>query len=434
MTHRDPLAPRPSRLSKDDSPTTPRSSDLESAALGVINEEKFRAKNQEVALIREERHMYMDCQNLLLDLQSFQALMNDTVATHVSVNKFNKKDLLDIKSRIYEIRDAFASVDFQRRINALKSTMQVAHSELKGHTPHLNGATIMEMVELSDKLLEMQGNCEPSTPAVGDNCSCESEDPGLLSPLLVVYRTLVPKALRKVLVDSGWHRLFALHDDSVANVDMGLNSMGIICALIMTVPFGILSGFNPQVFDELKAAIATCKGTWTDPKTGVKYPITDYGWTFQGIRLEFLCYVSLCIFSSLNAVILSTIYYVFHRGGELDPQKLHGWYRKKGYLIVICCGLCTVLAVGSLFALTKTIYVYFSVSLGPQQPTLYDWWGLDSKNYNISVPFTSPQSGVEIGTTGFFVSDVCSTNSFQFAIPGVFSLIISVFLGLFLVF
>jgi hypothetical protein len=93
-----------------------------------------------------------------------------------------------------------------------------------------------------------------------------------------------------------------------------------------------------------------------------------------------------------------------------------------------------VLAVGSLFALTKTIYVYFSVSLGPQQPTLYDWWGLDSKNYNISVPFTSPQSGVEIGTTGFFVSDVCSTNSLQFAIPGVFSLIMSVFLGLFHVF
>jgi len=112
MTHRDPLAPRPSRLSLDDSPTTPRSSDLESAALGVINEEKFRAKNQEVNLIREERHMLKDCQNLLFDLQSFQALMNDTVATHVSVNKFNKKDLLDIKTRIYEIRDAFASVDF----------------------------------------------------------------------------------------------------------------------------------------------------------------------------------------------------------------------------------------------------------------------------------------------------------------------------------
>ena len=56
--------------------------------------------------------MLKDCQNLLFDLQSFQALMNDTVATHVSVNKFNKKDLLDIKTRIYEIRDAFASVDF----------------------------------------------------------------------------------------------------------------------------------------------------------------------------------------------------------------------------------------------------------------------------------------------------------------------------------
>jgi hypothetical protein len=311
--------------------------------------------------------------------------------------------------------------------------MRVADSELT-ETAHLNGATIMEMVELSDKLLEMQGNCEPSNPTVGENCSCESEDPGFLSPLLVFYRSLVPKAFRKRLVESGWHRLFALHDDSVANVDMGLNSMGIICALIMTVPFGVLSGFNPQVFDELKAAIATCKGTWTDPKTGIKYPITDYGWTFQGIRLEFLAYVSLCIFSSLNAVILSTIYYVFHRGGELDPQKLHGWYRKKGYLIVICCGLCTVLAVGSLFALTKTIYVYYSVSLGPQQPTLAGWWGIDTKDYNISVPFVSPQSGVEIGTTGYFVSDVCSTNSFQFAIPGVASLIISVFLGLFLVF
>lgn len=383
----------------------------------------------------------------IAEFDAFIENMKAVVRANISVANYNSHDLLELKKRVYEVRELFGQIDLARRLRSLRWKMdEVLYDSGTGELKFdASAATIMDAVELADKLLEAQGNCEPVSQTVGG--FAEAPYLSACSPLLYLYRLFVPKTVRQRILDSGWATITTLNEDSLADADMGINAMGIICALIMTVPFGLLSGAGPSFFDELEAAITTCPGRWTDPATQIIYPVTNYGWTFSGIRREFLAYVTLCIFASLDCVVISTMYYTFHRGGERDPQKLHLWWRQRGYLIVVTCGICTITAITGLFAITKTIFVYYSVSLAPVDVLLDTWWNRPANTTIITSPLTNPGVGIPFGTTqsvfqnagspnpvNKYISPVCSINSLEFGVPGALSLLVAITLGLYFVF
>lgn len=376
----------------------------------------------------------------LLDFEKFIAEMGDKVENNISIATYSSSELLELKENVYKVRELLGQIDLARRLRSLRNTMHEVLALDK--TGELKAATIMDAVELADKILEAQGNCEPANQRVGGF----AEPPYLsaCAPLLFLYRLVVPKSIRQMILDSGWATITTLNEDSLADADMGINAMGIICALIMTVPFGLLSGAGPGYFDELAAAIETCPKRWTDPVTKEVLPCTDYGWTYTGIRREFLAYITLCIFASLDCVVISTLYYTFHRGGEKDPRKLHLWWRRRGYLIVVVCGFCTITAITALFAMTKTVFVYYSVALAPTDVLLDSWWNRPPNSTLITTPtiaagFGATQSvfqnaGSPNPVVGKYVSPVCSTNSLEFGLPGALSLLAAISLGLYFVF
>ena len=381
----------------------------------------------------------------------------DEIVTNVGISHCSAEDLLELKSAVYDMKVAYDQVDLARRFVLLKDMISKFYEkERMERGVVFNGKSIVDMIELCDHILEAQGNCEPVKPQAGEFF----EAPKVLTccaPLLFLYRCL-PQSIRQAFLDSGWSTIVTLNEDNLADADMGLNAMGIICALLMTVPFGLLGGASASFWDELRAAVFTCAyqhGTgpdmidsngfptvnnpngWLNPSTREVWPITNWGWSYDGIRREFLAYISLCIFSSLNCVLLSTTYYVFHRGGEKDPRALHGWWKRKGYLIVVFCGILTIVAVSTLFALTKNVYVYYSVNLGNIQPLLDEWWSRPSNTSQIitktnHINYLNP-GAIPTGSP-IFISDVCSANSLEFAAPAVISVVITLVLGLYFVF
>jgi len=379
----------------------------------------------------------------------------ESVVSNISVTQCSAEDLLELKSAVFDVKSAYDQVDLARRFVLLKKMIAEMREEQDG-SMSFNGKTIMDMIELCEHILEAMGECEPADPQAG-KCLEIPKTITCGAPMLLLYRC-IPQFIRQIFLKSGWSTIVTLNEDSLADADMGINAMGIINALIMTVPFGLLSGSSAGYWDELRAAIFTCAyqhglgedmidpitglptaknpNGWYNPATRKFLPITDYGWSYDGIRREFLAYISLCIFSALNCVLLSTIYYVFHRGGEKDPRILHGWWKHKGYLIVVVCGILTITSVSGLFALTKNMYVYYSVNLANVQPILDSWWGRPSNTSQIitknnHVNFINPGA---IPTGPVFVSDVCNVNSLEFATPAVISVIGVLLLGLFFVF
>jgi len=374
-------------------------------------EERIHAEKQEFNL-----HVKSDVKNYeteaytrFQDLANFSDEMN-TARQNIKISSYSPEELLMLKSIVFDIKSSFEQFDLSRRLVSMRRLIEelkatpCPKSECRGFlssqwkcgTCHhqwsndvdtkdlkLNGKHMLDMIQLCERILEAQGNCEPADARSGD-CGQVPNNFTLCSPMLWLYRLILPRSIRQSLLESGWSTIITLNEDSLADSDMGINAMGIICALIMTVPFGLLGGAGAGFWDELRAAIATCPlqhpdlvdlatgepqypanpNTWKDPASGQIWPMTNYGWTYDGIRREFLAYIGLCIMTSLNCVVLSTIYYVFHRGGEKDPRKLHRWWQRKGYLFVVVCGIFTIMSVGSLFALTKSVYVYYSINLG----------------------------------------------------------------------
>ena len=93
--------------------------------------------------------------------------------------------------------------------------------------------------------------------------------------------------------------------------------MVLVCALVLTVPFGFFQYFNKEFFEDMKEDIDRCHANYSEE---------DFYFDYNHETTETLNNVITCIMSSLCALIMAVLYYLF----KPDPFEMEVFMRRNG--------------------------------------------------------------------------------------------------------
>ncbi len=123
--------------------------------------------------------------------------------------------------------------------------------------------------------------------------------------------------------------------------------MVLVCALILTIPFGFFGYFNTEFFVDFKEAINACNDVYTEEEFNLRYTIEK-----NGILNE----IATCIMSSLSALIMAVLYYLF----KPDPFEMEVFMRRNGNILL--CMLHSLAITYSLL-LTHSLTHYYLLTI-----------------------------------------------------------------------
>ena len=135
----------------------------------------------------------------------------------------------------------------------------------------------------------------------------------------------------------------------IEDPDSGIAAMSLVCALILTIPFGCFSFLNDDYFSSLKTSLQLCAG-------GTSFS----GQTFDMIHTFIMRSVSACLFFSIMGLIISSIYYVFK---PIPGSDLKIWCENQGRYLVGSLFIITALDVVGLMALGHCLMEYSAISI-----------------------------------------------------------------------
>jgi hypothetical protein len=142
---------------------------------------------------------------------------------------------------------------------------------------------------------------------------------------------------------------FILDSDAVDfdHQDSAMNAMALICALLLTVPYGVIGSLNDSYFSTLEATFAACDNgrTW-DKRT--------FSFEYQQHVQNLTC----TVFSSMIGLIFSTIYYLFKPSKFARPPRYV--IMKQKILVSLMCVVTTSAVVG-IMDLTAVLLNYYTV-------------------------------------------------------------------------
>lgn len=141
--------------------------------------------------------------------------------------------------------------------------------------------------------------------------------------------------------NSNVYKFFFDYTSDDVNFDAGVNSMALICALLLTIPFQLVSSVDDTFLGNLKAATLNC--------SSVSFS-TVYG-NFQGV----ICVI---ITGSIIGLLLSTVYYLFK---PANPMRVTNSHRVKERLLIMTLFLATVLSVVALLQLSFMLLNYMVI-------------------------------------------------------------------------
>mmetsp|Transcript_16086 Transcript_16086/g.15440 ORF Transcript_16086/g.15440 Transcript_16086/m.15440 type:complete len:390 (-) Transcript_16086:94-1263(-) len=129
--------------------------------------------------------------------------------------------------------------------------------------------------------------------------------------------------------------------------DAGISAMALVCALILTIPFGIFGSLTDGFFASVREAIEKCPG---NP------PQTITGWTFDAMYLRTMQSFSTSFYCSMMGIIVTSIYYIFK---PLPGKDMRKWCRSQGRLLLVLMFLVTTSSLIGLMAIGFYL-LYFS--------------------------------------------------------------------------
>lgn len=161
-----------------------------------------------------------------------------------------------------------------------------------------------------------------------------------------VFATL--EAFNTNLRESAFGRFMSGRDMSVEDFDNSVNAMALVCAVILTIPYQLMSTLGFQYFDWLREQLSACPGGQAQ------------GYDFNTGLIAFREYVLCCSYSSICGMILSTFYYMFKR---TDSQHLAQW-KKKARQLVLVLFVCTCFSIISLVATSNFFLAWYFIGSG----------------------------------------------------------------------
>lgn len=155
--------------------------------------------------------------------------------------------------------------------------------------------------------------------------------------------------LQRVTIKSRILTFFAMQSHVIEDPDTGIGAMVLVCALILTIPFGTFSYLNDNFLTALQNNLSKCVN-------GKSFS----GQSFETIRNLINKSRSACIFCSIMGLILSSVYYVFK---PLPGKDLELWCRNQGRFLIASLFIVTALDIAGLMTLGYCLLGYSSVQL-----------------------------------------------------------------------
>ena len=163
------------------------------------------------------------------------------------------------------------------------------------------------------------------------------------------------------------------------DVEPAMSTLSLICALILTIPFGIAGMFNQEQLVTLNNTLSNC------PKDSF---FVKAGLTWNYYQQQVLSNLACNIYASMIGLLIAVIYYIL----KPDDIYMDKWFAVKGKLLLLSMFLVTASSIISLMNLTSDVFQL------------------------ITVP----------------IEDLCEWNNNPFFVPGITFLIFSIFFTVFL--
>ena len=123
------------------------------------------------------------------------------------------------------------------------------------------------------------------------------------------------------------------------NVDSAVNAFALVNALILTIPFGIITSLDHEWIAALKEAVRACP----DDSTAMKYMsgytlITTGNDLFTKVYTDLVTRLSGSVYFSMMGLILSTLYYIFSPSDK-SVLTINGSIRQRILIVIEFCFL-----------------------------------------------------------------------------------------------
>ena len=138
-----------------------------------------------------------------------------------------------------------------------------------------------------------------------------------------------------------------------------LNVIGLIAALLLTIPFSVTANFNQDFFDRLEAIMPTCK-----------LHGTIVGDNMQGVRTSITATMAIALLGSVYSLIGTLMYYLFRPNEDGNPDgsrstsghpTFQGWWKRgKFFLLILITAI--IISTFSIFWLLVITWITYTTS------------------------------------------------------------------------
>jgi hypothetical protein len=134
-------------------------------------------------------------------------------------------------------------------------------------------------------------------------------------------------------------------DEAALDYDNAVNALALICALVLTVPFGVMGMTNSEYFENLEVTLDACTNSGAV--------------TYEAQFSKYLSNLGLTIYTCLMGLTFSCGYYLFYN--KEQSSELSHFQRLKLKILMFCLFLATVGAVTGLMNLSSLLLNYYTV-------------------------------------------------------------------------
>eukprot|EP00744_Colponema_vietnamica_P012461 GILI01017487.1.p1 GENE.GILI01017487.1~~GILI01017487.1.p1 ORF type:complete len:197 (-),score=3.54 GILI01017487.1:83-673(-) len=142
----------------------------------------------------------------------------------------------------------------------------------------------------------------------------------------------------RCLTSNSFTRLFRGAPPSEDLMDESVNALALICALLLTIPFGIMPSLNFAYWEKIGELSKDCP----------KYDYTHA----RGI---FIFVLGWSVYLNVSGIVLVTFYYV------LKPKYFDKWFRSRGKYLLTLLILVTLASLIVLILLFGNLFAYYNV-------------------------------------------------------------------------
>lgn len=246
-------------------------------------------------------------------------------------SKFSTRTKIEVHGKLYCLRPP--GFDFHLWKGLGEQTQQHVLSDLNRHGSRSHVEMRMEYKKSSYCCLPWQIYHWITREPPGDN--------------LLAKQSNIRWWLQRVTIKSRILTFFAMQSHIIEDPDTGIGAMVLVCALILTIPFGAFSYLNDNYLTSLQDSLTKC----VDGRS-------FSGQNFDSIKNLITKSLSACIFCSIMGLILSSVYYVFK---PLPGKDLELWCRNQGRILIASLFVVTALDIAGLMALGYCLLGYSSI-------------------------------------------------------------------------